>query len=214
MLAAFRYLVKLPGFLSLATVFSATSIANWLVYTWLPLYLYERFGMNLTDAGFSATFYIQAASFCGIILGGWMADCWSRCTSRGRLFTQIAGLSAAAPFLFVVGFTKSQFLLTVALCVFGLGRGLYDCDTMPVLCQIARPEYRSTGYGLFNFASCSAGGVAAALAGYLKNAIGLGTAFQCAAVLLLLSLFLLYRLRPASENAQLTTDTARKVCYD
>jgi MFS transporter, Spinster family, sphingosine-1-phosphate transporter len=196
---SFIFLVRLPGFLSLAAVFSATSVANWLVYTWLPLFLYERFGMTLTDAGFSATFYIQVASFCGILLGGWLADRWSRHNSRGRLFTQIAGLCAAAPFLFVVGFTKSQLLLVAALCMFGIGRGLYDCNTMPVLCQIAPPEYRGTGYGIFNFASCLSGGVATALAGYLKNALGLGMAFQAAAILLLLSSVLLYRLRPANN---------------
>lgn len=200
MLSSFRYLVTLPGFLSLTVVFTTTAIANWLVYTWLPLYLYERFGMTLTDAGFSATFYIQAASFVGIILGGWVADRWTRYSRRGRLFTQIAGLCAAAPFLFVVGFAKSQVLLIIALCIFGLGRGLYDCNTMPVLCQIARPEYRATGYGIFNCAACLAGGVAAALAGYLKNTIGLNMAFQAAAVLLLLSSFFLYLVRPTGAN--------------
>jgi predicted MFS family arabinose efflux permease len=200
MLSSFLHLAALPGFLNLTAVFSVVAVANWLVYTWLPLYLYERFRMSLTSAGFSATFYIQVASFGGILAGGWMADRWSRHSRRGRLFTQIAGLSAAAPVLFVIGFTNSQLLLIAALLVFGFGRGLYDCNTMPVLCQIARPEFRSTGYGIFNCASCLAGGVAAALAGYLKNAIGLNLAFQFAAVLLLLSSFVLFRIRPASDD--------------
>lgn len=59
------------------------SIANWIVYTWLPLYLYERFHMSLTLAGFSGTFYIQAGSIGGIILfGGWLADAWMRRNPR------------------------------------------------------------------------------------------------------------------------------------
>ncbi len=120
--------------------------------------------------------------------------------SAGHLFTQIVGLCAAAPFLFVLGWTRSHVLLVAALLVFGLGRGLYDCNAMPVLCQIARPEYRATGYGIFNCAACLSGGVAAALAGYLKNAIGLNMAFQAAAVLLLLSSLLLYRVRVVSDD--------------
>jgi predicted MFS family arabinose efflux permease len=203
MLASFRHLTNLPGFLNMMAVFSVTSIANWLVYTWLPLYLFERFGMTLTTAGFTATFYIQAASFVGIVLGGWIADRWSSRTPRGRLFTQIVGLCAAAPFLFVLGLTRSHFLLVASLLVFGLGRGLYDCNAMPVLCQIARPEYRATGYGILNCAACLAGGVAAALAGYLKSAIGLNMAFQAAAVLLLLSSLLLYRVRVTSDDPAL-----------
>ncbi|MBI1896758.1 MAG: MFS transporter [Acidobacteria bacterium] len=199
LLLSFRKLASLPGFLAMTAVFSAVSIANWIVYTWLPLYLYERFGMSLALAGFSATFYIQAASFAGILAGGWLADSWSRRTTRGRLMTQALGLAAAAPFLFVIGVTGSQALLITALIVFGLGRGLYDCNTMPTLCQIAQPDLRSTGYGIFNFAACLAGGVAAALAGYLKAAVGLGAAFETAAILLLVSAGMLARIRPGSE---------------
>src|SRR5262249_44390769 len=141
-----------------------------------------------------------AASFAGILAGGWMADRWSRRSSRGRLFTQIAGLCAAAPFLFVLGATHSPGVLVAALLIFGFGRGLYDCNTMPVLCQVAQPEYRSTGYGIFNCFGCVAGGVAAALGGFLKEAIGLSFAFQCSAFLLLLSAVLLYQVRPSETG--------------
>ena len=82
-----------------------------------------------------------------------------------------------------------------ALILFGVGRGFYDCNTMPVLCQIARDDLRSTGYGLFNFASCLAGGVVAALAGALKSALGLSGAFQIAAGILGVSALLLFRIR-------------------
>jgi len=207
-LSSMEELLGLSGFVSLTLVFIATSIANWMIYTWLPLYLYERFGMSLTKAGFSATVYIQAASAAGIVAGGWLADRWSGSTPRGRLYTQSLGLIAAAPFLFVIGLTASLPLLVAAFLVFGFGKGLYDCNTMPVLCQIARPELRSTGYGIFNFAGCLAGGVVAPLAGSLKTTLGIGGAFQVAGILLLLSVVLLLRtrlgdaaLKPASRRA-------------
>ena len=171
------------------------SIANWIVYTWLPLYLYERFGMSLAAAGFAGTFYIQAGSVAGVLLGGRLADSWVRRNSSGRLLTQAAGLSAAAPFLFLAGSTSSVAILIAALLLFGIGRGAYDCNTMPVLSQIARPELRATGYGLFNCLGCIAGGVMAALAGALKSALGLGAAFQLAAAILFISALVLMRLR-------------------
>jgi len=86
-------------------------------------------------------------------------------------------------------------VLLLALILFGAGRGFYDCNTMPVLCQVARDDLRSTGYGIFNFAGCLAGGVVAALAGALKAAIGLGAAFQIAAGILCMSSLLLLRIR-------------------
>lgn len=193
--AAVRELLRLPGFFVLTGVFSTWSIANWIVYTWLPLYLYERFHMGLTMAGFSGTFYIQAGSVGGILLGGWLADAWVRRTPRGRVLTQVAGFAAAAPFLFVVGFTASFPLLVASLVAFGIGRGMYDCNAMPVLCQFARPDLRATGYGIFNCVGCIVGGVMAAAAGYVKSALGLHSAFQAAAILLAVSGLALLRLR-------------------
>jgi MFS transporter, Spinster family, sphingosine-1-phosphate transporter len=192
--AALAELLRLRGFVALTAVFGATSIANWTVYTWLPLYLYERFGMSLAAAGFMATFYIQAGSVAGILAGGRLADAWARRSGSGRLLTQAVGLGAAAPFLFLAGSTGTMPLLIAGLLLFGIGRGMYDCNAMPVLAQIARPELRSTGYGIFNCAGCLAGGVMAAVAGVLKSALGLTVAFQTAAVILFLSAFALARL--------------------
>jgi MFS family permease len=167
--------------------FTGFAIANWIVYTWLPLYIFERFSMSLASAGFSATFYLQVASFAGILAGGWLADRWSRASSRGRILTQALGIVVAAPFLFVVGMAGSTPVLIAALIAFGIGKGFYDCNTMPVLAQVARPEIRATGYGIFNLAGCVVGGVMAAAAGALKPVIGLSGAIQGSALLLLAS---------------------------
>src|SRR5207248_3233397 len=70
-LAAAVEVFRLPGYRVLFTVFGAISVANWVIYTWLPLYLFERFGMSLKQAGFAATFYLQAGSLAGVGLGGW-----------------------------------------------------------------------------------------------------------------------------------------------
>jgi MFS family permease len=177
-----RRLFALRGFTTLALVFGMISIANWLVYTWMPIYLYERFHMSLLEAGFSATVYIQAGSVGGILLGGLIADRWGTRSPRGRLKTQAAGLALAAPFLCLVGLT-----------------GSYDCSCMPVLSQIASPELRATGYGVFNFVGTFAGGVSAALAGGLKHTIGLGGALVAASIVVLLAAFLLYRLEIVGE---------------
>ena len=191
---ALRELFGLKGFTILTLVFSATSIANWILYTWMPLFLYERFHMSLAWAGFASTFYLQFGSLAGVLSGGYLADRWINRTPSGRIFTQAGGLMATAPFLFLVGLAGSPVLIVAALAVFGLGRGAYDCNCMPVLCQFARADQRSTGYGVFNFAGCLAGGAAAAAAGALKSTLGLGGTIQLAGVLILISGFLLLRL--------------------
>ena len=101
-IAAARKLFATQGYLTLLIAFGLKSVADWLVYTWMPLYLFERFHMSLTAAGFAATIG-QAASVCGILLGGSLADRWALRSGAGRLLTQALGLAAAAPFLFLVG---------------------------------------------------------------------------------------------------------------
>jgi MFS family permease len=183
--------------------FGSVAIANWVLYTWLADHLYQRFHKSLEEAGFSSTFYLQAASLVGILLGGWLADRWSSATPRGRVRTQGAGLLLAAGALFLAGVADSEDLLLGCLVLVGFGKGFYDCNTMPVLCQIARPDLRSTGYGVFNLIGCLAGGAATALTGAWKERIGLGMVLQVAALLLFVSAIALWRLRlPVSANTE------------
>ena len=72
-------------------------------------------------------------------------------------------MSLIVPAMFGVGYAPQTGLLWVAvafLILFGLGWGFFDSNNMPILCQIARPELRATGYGIMNLVSISCGGFA------------------------------------------------------
>ena len=181
------------GLLVLANSFAA--IAFWCVYTWLAVFLFERFRVSLTVAGFSSTFYIQAASFAGILAGGWLADAWYRTNRRGRIRTQAIGFLLAGPALFLLGATASWLVLLPCLVGFGLGRGFFDCNLMPVLCQIVPERLRATAYGILNFTSCVAGGTMAAVSGVLKEHVGLSAAFEISGIFLLAGAFCLTALK-------------------
>ena len=124
-----------------------------------------------------------------------------RRSRRGRRFAQAAGLAIAAPFLFTAAWTPWLRLVVVSLAAFGFGRGVYEANCMPVLCQIARPELRATGYGIFNMAGCVVGGVMAVAAGAGKDSFGLGVMFQLAAAVLLVSAVALVRLKLPARAA-------------
>jgi MFS family permease len=200
--AAFGEVLRLPGHFGMLTAFTAFSMADWVVYAWLPLFIFAWFKLSLAPAGFSAKFCLQAASFAGILAGGWLADRWGRSSTKGRVLTQAAGIGIAAPFLFLAGPTASIPVLIGALVAFGAGKGFYDCNKMPVPAQVARPEIRATGYGIFNLLGCVAGGAMAAAAGVLKPAIGLAGAIQISAALLLASVAALILVGRAMEKRQ------------
>lgn len=199
-LPALRELVGLRGFLPLFGANLLGAMAYFMIYAWLPLFLFEKFRLSLTGAGFSATFYIQIASAVGILAGGWLADRWSRANPRGRLFTQAIGFASAGPALFLVATTPAFGILIAGMLVFGLGRGFFDCNLMPVLCQVARPQLRATGYGVLNMGSTLVGGAMTAVAGALKDTLGLGACLQLSAVLLFLGALMLLLVPVSSES--------------
>jgi MFS family permease len=192
---ALARLVRVPDFVRHGTTNAVASIGWWIVYTWLPLHLYERFHMSLAEAGFTATFYLQGASFAGVVAGGWIADRWSRTNIRGRLFPQILGLSLAGPLLFVIGYTHSVEVLIPILLLTGFGRGMYECNLMPVMCQFTPPELRATGFGLYNAASCLLSGTMIAVAGALKSTLGLGGALEMSACIMMACALYLTRIQ-------------------
>lgn len=195
-----RAVATRPGFLPILGVFTTTSMAGWLIYTWMPLFLYEKFGLSLTKAGFTATFYIQAASVAGILLGGWLADWLTQRTPRGRIWTQVGGLCLGAPFLALSGVTNETWVLYAALIFYGAGRGIYDCNIMPVLCGVVNDDERSTGYGLLNCIGTLSGGVIAFAAGALKATVGIGGVLSALGIITLLSSLLLF-LIPRRDDA-------------
>jgi hypothetical protein len=61
---------------------------------------------------------------------------------------------------------------------------LFDCNTMPLLRSVTGAERSATGYEILNLAGCLAGGIGAAIAGWMQESIGLDMAFEMAAVVL------------------------------
>jgi predicted MFS family arabinose efflux permease len=207
--AALAELFRLPSFPTLVIIFGAVSVGDWMIYTWMPAYLFESFHMTLANAGFSSTFYLRAGAVLGILAGGWLADTWGARSPRGRILTQAIGLIAAGPFLFLSGATGSTPFLLAGLAVYGFGKGSYDCNNMPVLCQIARPCLRATGFGIYNFAGCLAGGGIAVLAGALKSSFGLAASIRIAGVIVFAAGLVLARTIPSPPKSGWTTPSGR-----
>lgn len=205
-LKATKDIFQSRGFWPMFLIFAAISFANWMVATWMPLYLYDRFQFNLQNAGLSATIFTQVSGLLGMMLGGWMADNLARTKPRGRITTQSLGLLLAAVFMILTGLVTTAPILLAALFVFSFGRGIYDCNVMPVLCDVVDEDQRSTAYSLLNFAGTFVGGLAAYGAGALRSVIGLDGALLGAGVIILLSALLLAGIPTPARQPHLTVE--------
>lgn len=205
---ALRELLSNGSFILLVLYFTLPALAGWVVRDWMPAILKAEFHIGQGKAGVSATLYWQVAAIIGAVVGGWLADRWMRRTQRGRIYVSAIGMSLIVPAMFGVGYAPRTGLLGVAiafLVLFGLGWGFFDCNNMPILCQIARPDLRATGYGIMNLVSISCGGLADWGFGILRDRhvplFGIFGVFASAAVVSV-ALVLLIRPRELDEPPQ------------
>jgi MFS family permease len=132
-----------------------------------------------------------------------------RRTERGRIYVSALGMICIIPALFSVGNAPdmNSFPLAIfGLILFGIGWGLFDCNNMPILSQIVRPDLRATGYGIMNFVSMFCGGAADWSFGLMRDkGIPLNTIFTAFAGVCLVSVVLVLLIRPRDTGEARST---------
>ena len=203
-MGALRELLGNPSFILLVLYFTLPAMAGWIVRDWMPAILKAEFGIGQGKAGVSATLYWTLAAIIAALSGGWLADRWMRRTERGRIYTSAIGMVLIAIAMMGVGYSPQTGALSVAiafLILFGFGWGFFDSNNMPILCQIARPEWRATGYGIMNLVSISCGGFGDWAFGALRDRdVPLNVIFGVFAGVALLSVFIVLMIRPREET--------------
>ncbi|MDZ4286798.1 MAG: MFS transporter [Prosthecobacter sp.] len=202
-LPALKSLFGQGGFLVLLVHWGLMGLASWGIVGWMPTYLQQQFHLGQGEAGFSATAYLQVSTLFGLIMGGVLADRWSRSRERGRIFIAIIGMCIAAPAIFLTANTQTFVIAIAGLVIFGFARAWTDGNTMPILCMVSDPRYRATGFGVLNFFSCGVGGLTIYAGGALRDAnVNVRHMFEFSAVGLLICAILLsfIRSRPAEPT--------------
>jgi MFS family permease len=195
-----RVLLTNPSFILLVLYFTLPALAGWVVRDWMPAILKQQFDIGQGQAGVAATLYWQVAAILGAMAGGWLADRWMRWHERGRIYVSAIGMSLIVPAIFGLGIANSLILAVAFLILFGLGWGFFDCNNMPILSQIVRPNLRATGYGVMNFVSISCGGLADWGFGVLRDRqVPLHVIFGVFASAALVSIILVLLIRPQQE---------------
>ena len=204
-----KELVTNRAFVLLVLYFTLPAMAGWVVRDWMPAILAKELNLKQGIAGVSAVVWWQGAAIFSAIVGGWLADRWMRRTERGRIYVSAIGMSLIIPAMLGVGVVVSNVnadslkLAIAFLILFGLGWGFFDCNNMPILSQIVRPELRATGYGFMNMVSISCGGLADWGFGALRDAnVPLKLIFGVFAGVALVSVVLVLLIRPRADISE------------
>jgi MFS transporter, Spinster family, sphingosine-1-phosphate transporter len=188
------------SFILLVGYFTLPALAGWVIRDWMPSILRESFRISQGLAGVTATIYFQGAAIFAALAGGWLADRWMQRNVRGRIYVSAIGMGLIIPALVCIGIATSQgsFVMAIlALVLFGIGWGFFDCNNMPILCQIVKPELRATGYGIMNMVSICGGGFADWGFGKMRdNHVPLSVLFGVFASVCVISVILVLMIRP------------------
>lgn len=194
------YLFRQRSFVLLVVFFALVSILTWLIVGWLPTYFKEQFGLSQTMAGVYSTAYIFTSAIVGVLLGGFLADRFSKHNPKGRIWVPAIGLLIAAPAIFVASYTTVLPVAIICFITYTVTKSFSDSNTMPILSMVVDPRYRATGYGILNCCGTIVGGIALYYGGFLRDLdINLSTIYQFATLFIIAAAVTLLFIRPKKE---------------
>jgi len=170
---ALQVLFKTPTALILTLGFCGLIFVLTGYLTWTPTYLFEKFHLSLSRAGFHSMFYTHLSAFFGIILAGRLSDRLALKNRGNRMLMQALSLLAAAPFIVMMGMSDTLALIYLGLAGFGFARAFFDANTYTVLYDVIPAKYQSSASGIMLMTGFGVGSLSPAMLGCLKQFIGL-----------------------------------------
>jgi len=189
------------GYIMLILCFALPSLPGWAVKNWLPTLLQERFFLDEKSSGLWATISHSGAAFLGVVVGGRLSDYLFKRSVYGRTWVSASGLFLKSVVIIGIGLAPGFNFVILCSALYGFGFGLFDANSMPILCQVAPPRFRATGYGLMNFFGTAAGALITPYLGKLKdNGTPFAVSFAYCAIPALLAAILMILLRPRDRD--------------
>lgn len=178
-----KTLVQSRCYIALCALFFSFCAMLWILYAWLPAFIYERYGLSLTQSGLTATLFLQASSATGVLLGGLLGDSVAARHPAGRLQVVIWGLIGCAPFGLLTFATHSLAVLKLSACGFGLFAGFLMANIFSSLYDVVGPRDYGLATGTMNTIGGLGAGAAIFMAGLWKHSFGMERLMFCGLVM-------------------------------
>lgn len=187
-----RVLFRTPTALVLALALGCSTFVNMGCLAWMPTYLQlEPFNLTPAHAGFFSMFYYQLFSLAGVLIGGRLSD--RIVGNRPAFRIELSGLALllCVPTLYVMGATRSLWLVYAMLGAFGFFRGLYDSNIYASLFDVTAPRHHSSATGLMAGFSFAVGSLAPVALGAIKQSYALNTGISLLGIVYIVGSFAL-----------------------
>lgn len=178
-------LLRIPSFVCVMAFIGVSNFSLFLVYSWLPTLIADRFHLGVKQAAIESSVYPQIGSLCGILLGGYLADRFQRLTPASRFWVVTVGFLFSAPAIYAISLAETLPAMRAASIAFGLFNGFVSSNQVACAFDVVPAQWRATAVGTFNFAGGVVSGLAPLLGGISRDTLGLSGLLNATAVLLL-----------------------------
>jgi len=169
---SFLRLFRIPS-LRVVTVFCAiATFGLYLVYTWLPTFLHDKFGLGLARAGVESSVYPQIGTALGLLAGGMLADRFYRRTHAARFWIILTAFFFAGPSIFLLGNLPTLESVRIAAAAFSFFSGFIFGNQAAAAFDVVPAAHRASSVGLLNLLGCTVSGFAPFLGGLARRTVG------------------------------------------
>jgi MFS transporter, Spinster family, sphingosine-1-phosphate transporter len=168
----FLDLMRIPTLRIIGLFVGVGTFGLFLVYTWLPTYLHDRFGLGLAQAGWEASVYPQIGTGLGLLCGGLLADrlfAWKR---TARLWLVAIAFFTAGPAIYVLSEMTALAGVRLAAMAFGFFAGFISGNQVACAFDVAPVAQRASATGVLNLLGASVSGFAPFLGGLARRTVG------------------------------------------
>ena len=168
----FRTVFTTPTALMLTIGFSGLIFVITGYMTWMPAYLQEELGQTQAAAGFNSMFWTYLAAFAGVLIAGVLSDRFASKNRKARMLLQAAGLVLGAVPLFVIGESKTVWILYLCFAGWGFFRAFFDANTYAVLYDVTPPHLHASCSSAMITTGFAVGAFAPVVLGAMKDSMG------------------------------------------
>ena len=171
-LDGFKVVFTTPTALMLTIGFSGLIFVITGFMTWVPAFLQEEFGQNQAAAGFNSMFWTYLAAFVGVLLAGSLSDKFAAKSNKARMLLQAFGLIAGAVFLFIMGGSKTLWVLYLSFAGWGFFRAFFDANTYTILYDVTPARLHASCSSAMITTGFAVGALAPVVLGAMKQSLG------------------------------------------
>src|SRR5262249_3123043 len=123
LIAGFGSVLRIPNFQCVMAFIGIGNFSLFLIYSWMPTLLADRFHFGIARAGFESSVFPQIGSFAGMLLGGWLADRLQQYSRASRFWVVAAGFVCSAPAIYGIAYAPNIEIMRASAIAFGLFNG-------------------------------------------------------------------------------------------